>query len=395
MKYINASDKLPEALINQIKAYVDGVYIYIPRLEAKKRKWGSVSKSRREFDLRNERIYEAYLRGKSLQDLCDSYFLSDKSIRRILLQEKKKYEVEKMKIQNIVENWEVQGAIQQISACEWLIGHDHQIKIYKDLRRLKRSLAFLTSLREEGLLVPKIIPLVSGESYWQDGEGYYLMTSHLQSEGLLEEMHLTTEWYYDFGQTLGRLHLALKACENKMSYWNNSLLEEMKGWVLEALEARGLDYLDLECLHKAIEELEAVNDALPRQLIHRNVFVGTFLYDAEGFKGYSNFDLGQGNIRLFDPCYFLLGLLSEGRVTTMEPETWLTYVKATFEGYESLVGLSLQEKEAVVVVMKNIELLFIAYFIREDKEDQAQEAYKIFSLVCELEEAILETLRNL
>ncbi len=41
MKYINAKDTLPKNLINEIRKHVEGVYIYIPNGESKRREWGS------------------------------------------------------------------------------------------------------------------------------------------------------------------------------------------------------------------------------------------------------------------------------------------------------------------------------------------------------------------
>ena len=38
---------------------------------------------------------------------------------------------------------------------------------------------------------------------------------------------------------------------------------------------------------------------------------GNFLFQEGSFSGYIDFDLSQKNIRIFDLCYFLAGLLAE------------------------------------------------------------------------------------
>ena len=82
MSYIRADEILPRELIEAIQQYVDGKLIYIPCKE--KQEWGSRTSAKAFFRERNERIYEAYLRGASLEELSLRFSLSNKSIQRIL-----------------------------------------------------------------------------------------------------------------------------------------------------------------------------------------------------------------------------------------------------------------------------------------------------------------------
>ena len=54
MKYINASDLLPPALVQTLQEYVQGGYVYIPAREHKS--WGEKSGSREALAQRNEEI---------------------------------------------------------------------------------------------------------------------------------------------------------------------------------------------------------------------------------------------------------------------------------------------------------------------------------------------------
>ena len=82
MSYIKAENVLPKELIETIQQYVDGKLIYIPCKE--KQEWGSTTSAKRFFRERNERIYETYKGGTGLHELAQIFSLSEKSIQRIL-----------------------------------------------------------------------------------------------------------------------------------------------------------------------------------------------------------------------------------------------------------------------------------------------------------------------
>lgn len=86
MSYKRAQKVLPQELIELIQDYVDGEYIYIPRKNEKRQQWGSNTSTRAELNKRNESIYSDYQRGMKTSELAEKYFLSLKSIQRIVLQ---------------------------------------------------------------------------------------------------------------------------------------------------------------------------------------------------------------------------------------------------------------------------------------------------------------------
>ena len=90
MRYKKAQDLFPEEIIMLIQQYVDGEYIYIPRKPECKKAWGETSLAKKELQERNEEIYEQHKLGVSKPELAKRYFLSEKSIERILLKEKNK-----------------------------------------------------------------------------------------------------------------------------------------------------------------------------------------------------------------------------------------------------------------------------------------------------------------
>jgi len=88
MGYIRAEEILPLEMIELIQQYADGINIYIPRKEENKKQWGSGTSYKGELQQRNRLIYGAYLKGAAVCKLAEDYFLSEKSIQRIIRQEK-------------------------------------------------------------------------------------------------------------------------------------------------------------------------------------------------------------------------------------------------------------------------------------------------------------------
>ncbi|WP_315079411.1 CD3324 family protein [uncultured Clostridium sp.] len=87
---INAEDIFPKEVMEIVQQYIDGKYIYIPKKEAKRKKWGENTGVRKCLEYRNISIYDDFNNGTTKEELADKYFLSVKSIDRIILQEKRK-----------------------------------------------------------------------------------------------------------------------------------------------------------------------------------------------------------------------------------------------------------------------------------------------------------------
>ena len=84
MSYIKADEVLPQNIIEIIQQYIDGENIYIPKKGDKRIAWGEKSGINEELKKRNSLIYNDYLRGEKISVLTDRYYLSDKSIQRII-----------------------------------------------------------------------------------------------------------------------------------------------------------------------------------------------------------------------------------------------------------------------------------------------------------------------
>ena len=84
MGYKRAEEILPAEIIEMIQQYVDGQNIYIPRKADRRKEWGEGTQTRQELKERNQQIFADYHEGQSVRELAKRYYLSEKSIQRII-----------------------------------------------------------------------------------------------------------------------------------------------------------------------------------------------------------------------------------------------------------------------------------------------------------------------
>ncbi|AJD27006.1 CD3324 family protein [Clostridium botulinum] len=84
MGYKQANKIFPVDLLNEIQNYVDGQYVYIPRKDGNQRMWGEVNRSKEIISKRNIEIFKKYNNGISVKELASIYYLSPKTIYKII-----------------------------------------------------------------------------------------------------------------------------------------------------------------------------------------------------------------------------------------------------------------------------------------------------------------------
>ena len=84
MGYIRAEQVLPAEVIELIQQYVDGANIYVPKKSNNYVGWGQANHTKEKIQARNHDIYQDYLQGIKVNELAEKYYLSQKSIWRIL-----------------------------------------------------------------------------------------------------------------------------------------------------------------------------------------------------------------------------------------------------------------------------------------------------------------------
>ncbi len=379
MKYQNAGSILPQELIETIQQYVQGEYIYIPIKDKKSNT--TLTEYEVELQKRDGHIYTKSLEGVSNKKLSDMYNLSESSIRRIIINQRKRYEAMKDKIKAILNNWEIEHReVIQIYDTAWQVGEQYILKIYENVNMLERNIKITTILDDMGIPVGRMLPTKENTTFAKDEQYYYVLSEKLYGSNIVSiknDLSLASK----MGQIIANLHMAFKACEKQDEFHNNSLLSEMNGWIRRTFQERGWQFIAEEQFDATVSHLEEVYEKLPVQLIHRDVHFGNFLFYEGTFSGYIDFDLSQRNIRIFDLCYFMLGLLSEEEKIDITDQEWFEILKKVLEGYQTIIKLSPEEKQAVPHVMKSIELLFAAWFVGQNDLKCAENAIQIYDFV--------------
>lgn len=83
MEYKNAAQILPEKLLQEVQAYVDGGILYIPKASSRKQ-WGIVNGSQRFYVTRNWEIKKLFREGTAITELSRQYGLAASTIKKII-----------------------------------------------------------------------------------------------------------------------------------------------------------------------------------------------------------------------------------------------------------------------------------------------------------------------
>lgn len=84
MGYTNATEVLPKNLLRAVQRYIDGECVYIPRRDDRRKAWGEQTQTRADIAARNRDIRHGRDRGMTVQELANMFYLSPKTIYRIL-----------------------------------------------------------------------------------------------------------------------------------------------------------------------------------------------------------------------------------------------------------------------------------------------------------------------
>lgn len=391
MKYKNATKVLPNELIEQIQQYVQGEYVYIPIKD--RGVDTNITEYAIEIQKRDEHIYTKHLEGMKNIELAKRYSLSESSIRRIIIKQRKGYKEMKNYVSEILCDWDIKDAdIEQIYDSVWQVGDKYVLKVYDKPTMLERNIKVLSILSDLGIPVGRLILNKNNLIYSKDEHNYYILTEKLKGSNIVSISELD-KLSYKMGKIIADLHNAFLQCEQQDDFWENSLLLEMKGWIRDAFIKNEWAIVNKNLYDDTLINLERLYDTLPVQLIHRDVHFGNFLFDKDSFSGYIDFDLSQRNIRIFDLCYFVLGLLSAEETIVITKEKWFDVLKKVFKGYNEVNKLLPQEISAVPYVMKSIELLFVAWFLNQNDKKCCENAVEIFSFINDNTEKILNILK--
>lgn len=243
------------------------------------------------------------------------------------------------------------------SAC--YVGEAYVLKYTANLGKLKKHIQVSNAIEGVGLLAAAPVKTTGGQEYVQDGELYFYLTKRLPGRQLVSHSIGTGDGRF-VGEIIGQLHLSLSKVDACLS--DADLLGTVRDWALPRAKA-ALVLPDGFC-KTYLDAFAALYPKLPRQIIHRDPNPGNIICGEDRW-GFIDFELSERNVRIYDPCYAATAVLSE--CFGQDNEKWLEVYRNLICGYDSVVHLTAEEREAIPYVILANQFVCVAWFAEQDK----------------------------
>lgn len=109
-------------------------------------------------------------------------------------------------------------------------------------------------------------------------------------------------------------------------------------------------------------------DKLPQQMIHRDIHLGNIILSRDHW-GFIDFELSEKNIRIYDLCYAATAILPESFDYEAQEKLrkWLEIYQNLVCGYDSVIKLTNEERQAIPYVILANQLVCVAWFSEQEK----------------------------
>ncbi|MBR3843289.1 MAG: helix-turn-helix domain-containing protein [Christensenellaceae bacterium] len=254
------------------------------------------------------------------------------------------------------------------------VSEEYVLKLSRNKGSLKKHNDLAEALAAEGLLSAEAIPADNGENILQDGELYYSLQKRLPGKQLTaKEICSEPENAFHIGKAIGKLHLALKKLHFEAEDF--PLFERVSAWAMP--NSSKIISIPKDLQEEYLSGFGSLYPMLPRQLIHRDPNLGNIIFSGNE-AGFIDFELSERNIRLFDPCYAATSILIElwNKTEAEKHEIWPDIFAHLIQGYDSIMHLTAEEKEALPYVVLSIQFICVAWFHEIGRYPQIFEANK-------------------
>lgn len=277
-------------------------------------------------------------------------------------------------LRRILENWDIEKGLKiedvyildgaKVSGSVWKVGQDFFLKT-NNRERLMKNLKVVKALENQGFTSALPVPTRTGAEYL-DGKELFILTRGLKGSPLSKYESYgdsRIEFGKKYGQSIARLHKALKVIQKDVSLDEVNLYQNVTGWALPNVRQQNKQWnmgIEEYVFDDYVDIFGRLYDKLPKQLIHRDPNPGNILFKNGEVSGFIDFDLSEVNIRLWDVCYCATGILSEsiGEVY----DKWIDILRGVLDGYDSENKLTCEEKQSVLYVIYSITMICVAYF---------------------------------
>lgn len=256
------------------------------------------------------------------------------------------------------------------------IGNDYVLKFSANLGKLKSHINISKALENVGLSAATPVKTLLGEEYIANGELYFYLTKRLEGE----QVKIGTMYENDFiekarfvGEIIGQLSLALADVNVLVNDAN--IYESVSNWAIPQLREK------LSVSEQVFSDYEknfgTLFPELPKQVIHRDPNPGNIIL-AHDKWGFIDFELSERNVRIFDPCYAATAILSESfeAGNELKLSKWIQIYKNIIYGYDDVVKLTSDEKEAIPYVILSNQFMALAWFAGQTKYQELYQTNK-------------------
>ena len=244
----------------------------------------------------------------------------------------------------------------------YYVGNRFVLKCAENLQSVKNNILLADALQHAGLCSAAAVRTAANEDFLHDGELFFYLTKRLpgtQTPAADYYAENGAELSYMLGDTLGRLHKALKTME--LPVHESDFLQTFESAVL--LKAKSVLQADDAFFDRLLSALQNASSILPRQIIHRDPNPGNIIRDGDTF-GFIDFELSERSVRVFDPCYAATAILSESfyENDSEKLEKWISVYRNILSGYDRVVTLTPEERLAIPYILLWNQLICVAWF---------------------------------
>lgn len=303
--------------------------------------------------------------------------------------DKEDYMVSHKKAMEILKHWNLENeSISDVyhesngekSNRAFYVGKDFVLKFSKNSEEVKNAIALYDAIKGAGLCISSPIETADGRTCIQDGELFFYVTRRIFGTQMIAhdfyEGDYTAKARF-VGEIIGQLHLILSQINAPVNDVN--LYESVKNWALP--KSKAILSLSESFCRDYLNEFGKLYDKLPKQIIHRDPNPSNIIVSQDEW-GFIDFELSEKNLRIYDPCYVAMAILSESfdEKDQTKLSKWLEIYRNIIWGYDSVVRLSNEEWIALPYVVMADQLVSTAWFSGQDRYAEIYETNKRMTL---------------
>ena len=298
---------------------------------------------------------------------------------------KEDYMVSHKKALDVLKHWKLENeSISDVyhesngekSNRAFYVGKNFVLKFSKNYDEVKNAIALCNAIKGAGVCISSPIETTDGRAYVQDGELFFYVTRRISGTQMIAHDFYEGDYAAKarfVGEIIGQLHLIL--CQAKTSVNDVNLYESVKNWALP--KSKDILSLSESFCRGYLNEFGKLYDKLPKQIIHRDPNPSNIIVSQNEW-GFIDFELSEKNLRIYDPCYAAVAILSESfdEKDQAKLSNWLEIYRNILWGYDSVVKLTNEECVALPYVVMADQLVSTAWFSEQNKYTELFETNK-------------------